>query len=239
MTSQTVATQNKDIHSEITAFLTENADGKYQAFQAKLIPSIDSASIIGVRTPALRSFAKKLAKNPGVDAFLSDLPHSTFEENQLHAFVISGIADYDQYIEALERFLPYVDNWATCDQMSPRKLAEQPKRALALVRSWLADEHPYTVRFGIGVLLQLFLDELFSPEQMHWVAAVTSKEYYINMMRAWYVAEALAKQPEAALALIKAQKLDAWTHNKAIQKARESRRVSDDMKDYLNTLKRK
>lgn len=232
-------TDQISIDNAISRFLVEHRDETYQAFQAKLIPSIDSATIIGVRTPALRSFAKTLANDPAIDMFLATLPHATFEENQLHAFIVSNIKDYDAYVAALEHFLPFLDNWATCDQMSPRKLAEQPKRALTLVRQWLADDRPYIVRYGIGVLLQLFLDDLFEPEQMQWVADVDSEEYYVNMMRAWYLAEAMAKQPKSALNLIEAQELDIWTHNKAIQKARESRRISDEMKKYLNTLKRR
>lgn len=226
------------IQSEITEFLDENKDEKYQAFQAKLIPNIDSSTIIGVRTPALRSFAKKLAKDPDIDVFLETLPHQTFEENQLHAFMLGTIKDYDLYLEALEEFLPYIDNWATCDQLPVQKLADQPARTLESVRIWLSDDRPYIKRFGVGVLLQLFLHELFDVEQMRWVAALKSDEYYVNMMRAWYVAEALVKQPEDALTLIESQQLDAWTHNKAIQKARESRRVSDEMKEYLNQRKR-
>lgn len=161
-----------------------------------------------------------------------------YEENQLHAFILGGVKDYDEYTKMLDRFLPYIDNWATCDQLPVDTLAKQPERTLESVRRWLADDRPYIVRFGIGVLLRLFLDERFDPRQIRWIVDIDSDEYYINMMRAWYVAEAVAKQPECALALIEAQELDAWTHNKAIQKARESRRVPDDTKEYLKTLKR-
>ena len=227
-----------DIHSEIAEFMAANRDEAYQAFQSKLIPSIDPRTMVGVRTPALRSFAKQLAKNPQLGMLLNDLPHLTFEENQLHAFVVGGLKDYDGYVAALGRFLPFVDNWATCDQLPVRKLAERPDRTLELVQRWLADGRTYVVRFGIGVLLQLFLDERFHPRQISCVATVESDEYYVNMMRAWYMAEALAKQPEAALPLIEGQKLDPWTHNKAIQKARESRRVPDDLKERLSTLRR-
>ncbi len=228
------------IHEKIAEFLADNRDIKYQAFQAKLIPTIEGESIIGVRTPALRSFAKTLAKDAEVETFLTELPHNTFEENQLHAFIVSNIKDYDTYVEALQNFLPFVNNWATCDQMSPKRLGQRPDQTLLLVQQWLADKRPYIVRYGIGVLMQLFLeDKLFQPEQMQWVAQIDSEEYYVNMMRAWYVAEALVKQSSCALDLIESQKLDSWTHNKAIQKARESRRVPVDMKEYLNTLKRR
>lgn len=191
-----------------------------------------------MRTPALRAFAKQLAKHPEIEEFLESLPHDLYEENQLHAFILGGMKDYDRYVEMLNQFLPYIDNWATCDQLPVSTLAKQPKCTLELVRCWLADDRPYIIRFGIGVLLRLFLDKHFNPEQMRWVVATESDEYYVNMMRAWYIAEALAKQPDCAIALIEAQELDAWTHNKAIQKARESRRISDDMKEHLNTLKR-
>lgn len=226
------------IESEISAFLKENRDEDYKTFHSKLVPSVDPRCIIGVRTPALRAFAKKLAKHPEIDEFLKSLPHSMYEENQLHTFILGGVKDYDEYMKMLDRFLPYIDNWATCDQLPVDTLAKQPERTLESVRHWLADDRPYIVRFGIGVLLRLFLDEHFNPRQIRWIADIDSDEYYINMMRAWYVAEAVAKQPGCALALIEAQELDAWTHNKAIQKARESRRVPDDTKEYLKTLKR-
>ena len=226
------------VRDRVATFLAAHYDEGYQAFQAKLIPSIESSSIVGVRTPALRRFAKALVREGDAEAFLSLAPHGTFEENQLHAFIVADLRDFDEYVAALQAFLPLVDNWATCDQLSPRKLAEQPERALGLVRQWLADGRTYVVRFAIGVLLQLFLDERFSPEQMGWVAAVESDEYYVNMMRAWYVAEAVAKQPAAAADLIESGTLDPWTHNKAIQKARESRRVAAEMKEYLATLRR-
>lgn len=227
------------IESEIRAFLEENRDEDYRSFHSKLVPSVDPRSIVGVRTPALRAFARQLARHPEVQGFLRSLPHDVYEENQLHAFVLGGIGDYDDYAEALDRFLPHIDNWATCDQLPVGTLAKQPERTLASVRRWLADGRPYVVRFGTGVLLRLFLDERFDPEQMRWVAAIGSDEHYVNMMRAWYVAEALVRQPGDALALIEAQGLDAWTHNKAIQKARESRRVPDDLKERLKTLKRR
>lgn len=227
-----------NIHSEISAFLRENKDEAYQAFQSKLIPSIDPKTMVGVRTPRLRAFAKKLAKHPQVDAFLTALPHETFEENQLHAFVLGEQQDFDAYTEALQNFLPYIDNWATCDQLPVHILTKKPARTLCLVQNWIADERPYIVRFGIGVLLQEFLDERFAPQHMQWVANIPSKDYYVNMMRAWYVAEALAKQPKAALTLLESNKLDTWTHNKAIQKARESRRISREQKTYLKLLKR-
>ena len=226
------------IHSEIRAFLTEHCDEEYKAFFSKLVPTLDPQSIVGVRTPALRTFAKQLIKHPEIEEFLESLPHDVFEENQLHAFVLGEMSNYDQHMETLNLFLPSIDNWATCDQLPVRTLAKDPKRTLEAVRCWLADDCPYVVRFGIGVLLRLFLDERFEPAQMQWVVRVTSDEHYVNMMRAWYIAEALAKQPECALEVIESQQFDIWTHNKSIHKACESRRVSDDLKRRLKTMKR-
>lgn len=226
------------IHDDITAFLAENRDEAYQAFQAKLIPSIPADSVIGVRTPALRSFAKQLAKREDVGEFLAKVPHGCFEENQLHAFIVSGETDYGKLLEGIDRFLPFVDNWATCDQMSPRGLAQNPEATLRQVRMWMASEHPYTVRYGIGVLLQLFLDDQFCADFLDWVAQVESSEYYVNMMRAWFFAEALVKQPDATLPVIEEGRLDRWTHNKAIQKARESYRISPELKEQLKGLRR-
>lgn len=226
------------VHDNIAAFLAENRDAAYQAFQAKLIPSIPADSVIGVRTPALRSFAKQLAKREDVGEFLAKVPHGCFEENQLHAFIVSGEANYAQLLAGIDRFLPFVDNWATCDQMSPRGLAQNPEATLKQVRAWMASEHAYTARYGIGVLLQLFLDDRFRPEYLEWVVQVESDEYYVNMMRAWFFAEALAKQPVATLPIIEGGRLDRWTHNKAIQKARESYRVSPELKKQLKELRR-
>ena len=214
------------IREDVGAFLASHADEGYRAFQAKLIPNIDAATIVGVRTPELRKFAKGLARREDAGEFLAALPHGTFEENQLHSFVIA------------ERFLPFVDNWATCDQLSCRGLAANPDAALAKARSWLESDHEYTVRFAIGVLMELFLDERFRLEFFAWVIGVSRPEYYVNMMRAWYFAEALAKQPAAAEAVIASGALDAWTHNKAIQKAVESRRISPEQKDRLRAMKR-
>lgn len=227
-----------NILDDIAAFLAEHRDPAYQAFQAKLIPNLPAASIIGVRTPALRSFAQQLAKRTDVDDFLSAVPHRCFEENQLHAFIVSSRRSFPELVAGINQFLPFVDNWATCDQMSPRGLAQNREEALAQARRWMSSDHPFTVRYGIGVLLALFLDDAFNPRLLEQVAAIDSEEYYVNMMRAWFFAEALAKQPEAALAFLKTQALDPWTHNKAIQKARESHRVDPALKERLRSLKR-
>lgn len=227
------------IQEDIEAFLTSHADEGYRTFQAKLIPSIDAATIVGVRTPDLRKFAKELARRGDAGEFLAALPHGTFEENQLHSFVIARERDFDRLVGAIENFLPFVDNWATCDQLSCRGLAAGSDAALAKVRSWLESDHEYTVRFAIGVLMQLFLDERFRPEFLTWVAGVSRPEYYVNMMRAWYFAEALAKQPVAAEEVIASGALDVWTHNKAIQKAVESRRIASEQKEHLRALRRR
>lgn len=227
------------IHEEIEVFLASHADEGYRAFQAKLIPNIDPGSIVGVRTPDLRKFAKTLARRDDAGEFLAVLPHRTFEEAQLHSFAIAQERDFDQLVAEIERFLPFVDNWATCDQLSCRGLAANPDAALVRVRAWLESDHEYTVRFAIGVLLQLFLDERFRPEFFEWVIGVSRPEYYVNMMRAWYFAEALVRQPEAAEAAIASGALDEWTHNKAIQKAVESRRIPAEQKNRLRALKRR
>jgi 3-methyladenine DNA glycosylase AlkD len=213
-------------------------DTAYRDFQAKLIPGASPESMIGVRTPALRSYAKELLKNGDVSAFLAELPHRYFDENQLHAFLLSEMKDHAGVLTELERFLPYVDNWATCDQLSPKIFKKHTAELLPEIRRWMAAEHTFTVRFGIGMLMQHYLGEHFQPEYPEWVASVRSEAYYINMMRAWYFATALAKQYDAVIPFLEAQRLDVWTHNKTIQKARESYRITPEQKDYLKTLKR-
>ena len=225
--------------TEILAALEAHQDVGYRDFQSKLIPSIDPSTMMGVRTPDLRKLAKQMARRPDVESFLSEVPHQLFEENQLHAFIVSGIRDYDEAIRQLERFLPAVDNWATCDQMSCKVLATQPGKTLEHVQSWLASDQVYTIRFGIGVLLQFFLGEHFDPLHLEWVTAIQHDDYYVNMMRAWYYAEALAKQEASTLAIIESEQLDLWTHNKAIQKAIESRRIPPDLKTHLRNLRRR
>ena len=213
-------------------------DMEYRYFNAKLIPNIDKDSIIGVRTPELRKFAKELAKSEKVSAFFKTLPHQYFEENQLHAFLISEMKDYDKAIAELKRFLPYVDNWATCDQLRPKIFRKYSDRLIEEVRKWIVSDKMYTIRFGIGMLMQWYLDEYFKLEYLNLVAEVQSEEYYVNMMRAWYFATALAKQYDVTVRIIEENQLDTWTHNKTIQKARESYRISDEQKEYLKTLKR-
>ncbi len=213
-------------------------DTAYRNFQSKLIPNIPAESVIGVRTPELRRLAKDLVKNNTAKKFLAALPHQYFEENQLHAFVISEMKDYDDVIEALERFLPYIDNWATCDQLRPKVFRKHTDRLLPEIQKWLKSGETYTIRFAVGMLMCHYLDAHFQPDYPEWVAAIRSEEYYINMMIAWYFATALAKQYDAVIPYIEEGRLDPWVHNKTIQKARESYRVTDAHKAYLHTLKK-
>ncbi len=214
-------------------------DVKYRDFQSALIPGIDPQTVIGVRMPELRRLAGSLAGSREAEEFLKDLPHDYYDENVLHGKLIEKIQDYDQCVAAVEAFLPYVDNWAVCDTMSPRVFGRHHRELLVKIRQWMDSSHPYTVRFGIGMLMSHFLEEDFAPQQMEWVVRISSGEYYVNMMRAWYFATALAKQYEEALAVIRDGRLDLWTHNKAIQKAVESRRITDEQKEELKALRRK
>ena len=214
-------------------------DLEYRAFHSRLMPTVDPETIIGVRTPELRKLARGFAREPEAAAFLQTLPHRYYEENNLHGFLIETIKDFDQCIGALDAFLPYVDNWATCDLMSPKVLKQDLPRLLTHIRRWMASGHVYTIRFGMEMLMRYYLDEAFRPEYLDWVAAVHSEEYYVNMMIAWFFAEALAKQYDAALPYLLKHRLDVWTHNKALQKARESYRITPEQKAYLKTLKRR
>ena len=223
------------ITEEIRQSLFELQDIKYRDFQAKLIPGKDTETMIGVRTPELRKLAKQMLKREDIGEFLRDLPHRYFDEDQLHAFIVSGIKEYGKCMEELMRFLPFVDNWATCDQ--PGVFKKHKPELLAEIREWLGSEHTYTVRYGIGMLMQHFLDEDFDPAYPELVAGVHSEEYYVNMMIAWYFATALAKQYDAVRPFIEGRRLDPWTHNKTIRKAVESYRISDEQKEYLRSLK--
>ena len=210
---------------------------KYAAFQARLIPNVAPERVIGVRTPALRKLAKTLRGSGQAEEFLKALPHEFFEENNLHAFLLCEMKDFEACVQAVEDFLPYVDNWATCDQMSPGVFRKNKQALLPHIRRWIASEQCYTRRFGIGMLMSHFLDEDFREEYLSLVSDIRSEEYYVNMMIAWYFATALAKQYEAALPYLENRRLAPWVHNKAIQKALESFRVSDGQKAYLRTLK--
>ena len=212
-------------------------DVQYRDFQAKLIPNVPAESMIGVRTPALRSLAKQLAKQEEISVFLRELPHRYFDENQLHAFILSEWKDYARCMEGVRRFLPFVDNWATCDQLSPKVFRKHRPELLESIREWLSSGQTYTLRFAVGMLMEHFLDEDFDPVYPEMVARVRSEEYYVNMMVAWYFATALAKQYDAVLPYIEDRRLDSWTHNRTIQKAVESYRITEDRKAVLKSMR--
>ena len=225
------------IKKEIIEELLRIQDIKYRDFQAKLIPTVKPEAVIGVRTPELRKYAGQLVNREEINEFLDDLPHAYFDENQLHAFIISKIRDYDRCIKEVDRFLPYVDNWATCDQLSPVIFRKNRDRLIGQIKKWIGSDATYTKRFGIGMLMQHYLDEDYRTEYSDIVASVRSEEYYVNMMIAWYFATALAKQYDEVLPYITERRLDTWTHNKAIQKAVESYRISPSQKEFLKSLK--
>lgn len=219
--------------------LSELSDPTYRDFHAGLIPNISPETILGVRVPALRKLARELRGSAEAQEFMAALPHEYYDENCLHGLLINDIKDFGATVSALDAFLPYVDNWAVCDLISPRSFKSRPPELAAHVRRWLESSHSYTVRFGIGVLMSFYLDVGFEPAQLEAVAERCCEEYYVNMMVAWYFATALAKQPEDALPYIENRRLSRWTHNKAIQKSIESRRIPDETKAYLKTLRRK
>ncbi len=223
--------------TEIEERLYALQDEKYRDFQVKLIPTVDPGTVIGVRTPELRKLAKELLKNGGFDAFLGALPHGHFDENQLHAFILSGMKNYEECMAGVCAFLPFIDNWATCDQLSPKVFGKNREDLLVHIKEWILSDETYTVRFAAGMLMQHFLGEEYDDAYPEMVAAISSDEYYVNMMRAWYFATALAKQYDSAVTFIEEKKLDKWTHNKAIQKSLESYRITPEQKKYLKSLK--
>lgn len=223
--------------NEIRAELFKMQDMDYRDFNSKLIPTVDKESMIGIRTPDLRKYAKQLGKSSDVIEFLQTLPHKYFDENQLHAFIISEIKDFKNCIDEINRFLPYIDNWETCDQLSPKVFKKYHNELFEYIKDWLKSNKVYTLRFGIGMLMEHFLDEDFDILYTETVSKIRSDEYYINMMIAWYFATALAKQYESIIPFIENNSLDIWTHNKAIQKSVESLRISDEKKEYLKSLK--
>lgn len=219
--------------------LFELQDLEYKAFHSRLMPTISPETIIGVRTPALRKFAKEIAKYNVAEAFIKELPHRYYEENNLHGFLIEGIKDFDKCLTEVDRFLPFVDNWATCDMMRPKVFKKNPEALLPKIREWMTSGETYTVRYGIGMLMTYFLEDNFDVKYADAVAAVESEEYYVQMMVAWYFATALAKQWDAVIPYIEKGRLERWTHNKAIQKAIESYRITPEQKVYLRGLKLK
>lgn len=212
-------------------------DKNYALFQAKLTPNIPPEKFIGVRVPECRRLAKSLSKENDISAFLDSLPHSYYDENILHALLISEIKDYYKCIYELERFLPYVDNWAVCDIISPKPFKKHKNTLIVKIKEWSASNHTYTCRFGLRMLMSHFLDEDFKPEYLDIPASINSDEYYINMMKAWFFATALAKQWDASISYIQEKRLDEWTHKKTIQKAIESYRITKEQKDLLKTLR--
>lgn len=225
------------IVDDIREDLFANQDVKYRDFQSKLTPTIEVNTAIGVRTPVLRKLAKDYSKRQDVDEFLADLPHKYFDENQLHAFILSEIKDFDECMGKLERFLPFVDNWATCDQMSPKCFKKNHEKLLPYLNKWIKSDDIYTVRFAIVTFMSHFLDDDFDEGYLKLVSDIKSDEYYINMAIAWYFATALAKQYDKTIPYIENKTLDVWTHNKAIQKSIESYRVTAEHKEYLKSLK--
>lgn len=222
----------------ITEQIRALADPKNAEFVSRLLPQIPPEQILGCRTPPLRALAKSLGTDtPEVQAFLQTLPHSYFDENQLHAFLISRIRSFPECIAAVEAFLPYIDNWATCDQLSPAVFRKEAAQLLPYIDRWMQSPHTYTVRFAVGMLMQHFLDARFDPAYPERIAAIRSDEYYINMEIAWYFATALAKQPDAILPYLVQRRLPEWVHKKTIQKCIESRRIPDETKVYLRTLR--
>ena len=231
-----------EIIRKVQKELFEMQDLKYRDFHSKLMPTVDKEKVIGVRIPQLRKYASsflKLSSREEINEFMHTLPHQYYEEDNLHAFIIEKIKDYEECINALNAFLPYIDNWATCDMMNPKVLKKESERLLEQVKVWLKAKETYVVRFAMGCLMNYYLDEYFTEECANLVAEVQSDEYYIQMMQAWYFATALAKQNDAVLPYLLEHKLSMWVHNKTIQKAVESYRITTEQKEYLKTLKRK
>lgn len=223
---------------EIQKKLFELQDKEYAEFQSKLTPVIPRDAFIGVRVPEVRKLAKSYSKDPECQEFLKELPHQYYDENMLHGLILSEMKDYDDCIRAVDLFLPYVDNWAVCDIMSPKVFKKHKEQLLEKIREWAASDLVYTCRFGLEMLMSHFLDEDYAPEYLEIPAGVRSEEYYVNMMIAWFFATALAKQWDTTIPYIEGNRLDTWVHNKTIQKARESYRITEEQKEYLKGLKR-
>ena len=218
---------------EIQKHLFELQDMAYRDFHSRLMPDIDKETIIGIRVPVLRKYAKSIAGTELSEKFIKELPHRYYEENNLHMMLITRIKDYDRCLLEIERFLPYIDNWATCDFPAPKCFENHKEELLPVIKRWIASRETYTIRYGIGMLMRLYLDADFDPEYLELVAGVKSDEYYVNMMIAWYMATALAKQWDAVIPYIEEHRMSDWVHRKTIQKAVESYRITDEQKDYL------
>lgn len=218
---------------EIQNRLFELQDMAYRDFHSRLMPGIDKETVIGIRVPMLRKYSKSIAGTELSEKFIKELPHRYYEENNLHMMLITGIRDYDRCISEIERFLPYIDNWATCDFPAPKCFENHKEELLPVIKGWIASGETYTIRYGIGMLMRLYLDEDFDPEYVRLVAGVKSDEYYVNMMIAWYMATALAKQWDTVIPYIEEHRMSDWVHRKTIQKAVESYRITDEQKKYL------
>lgn len=218
---------------EIQKHLFELQDIKYRDFHSRLMPDTDKETVIGIRVPVLRKYAKSIAGTELSEKFIKELPHHYYEENNLHMMLITRIKDYDRCISEIERFLPYIDNWATCDFPAPKCFENHKEELLPVIKRWITSGETYTIRYGIGMLMRLYLDEDFEPEYVKLVAGVESDEYYVNMMIAWYMATALAKQWDAVIPYIEEHRMSDWVHRKTIQKAVESYRITDEQKKYL------
>lgn len=222
---------------EIIDILREHSDGGYAVFSARLAPNVPADRFIGVRVPELRKIAREIGSSDMCGGFLDELPHTYYEENMLHSILLCGIKDHGESIVRVEDFLPYVDNWAVCDTLRPRTFAHHKDEILMKIGEWTSSDRPFTVRFGIEMLLEHFLGSDFRPEYNEIPAAVICDDYYVRMMIAWYYAEALIRQWDSTIGLITGRRLDVWTHNKTITKACESRRITDEQKRYLVTLR--
>lgn len=218
--------------------LSKISDKEYAIFQSKLTPGIDPKLFLGVRVPVLRKFGKEYIKKEESKSFLKQLPHKYYDENMLHALLVSEMKDFDQIIENLNSFLPFVDNWAVCDIMSPKALKKNKIRLIEYIKQWIKSKETYTCRFGIEMLMSFYLDDDFDADYLKIVAKVRSNEYYVNMMIAWFFATALTKQWDASIPFIKNNALDSWTHNKTIQKCCESYRINEEQKTFLKKMKR-
>lgn len=227
------------MQSYVKKKLFELQDLQYKNFHSKLMPTVNPDKIIGVRVPQLRKFAKEFSKTSESDEFIKTLPHQYYEEDNLHAFIIEQIKDFDKTVNELNRFLPFVDNWATCDMMTPKSFKNNTDRLIGQIYLWIESNRIYEVRFAVNMLMKFYLDGNFKEEYLSGVASIKSDEYYINMVRAWYFATALAKQWDSAIKIIEENCLDVWTHNKTIQKSVESFRITAEQKEYLKKMKRK
>lgn len=228
-----------DIMDSIKEKLFKLQDKEYRKIQVKTITNIDPDTIIGVRTPELKKLANEMFKSGNYKFFIEDLPHKYFDENQLHAFIISKIKNYDECLDAFNKFLPYIDNWATCDQSCPNAFKNNSDKLIKEIKVWIKSKKTYTIRFGISMLMRNYLDDNYKEEYLELVSKIRSKEYYVNMMIAWFFATALAKRYDDTIKYIENEKLDIWTHNKTIQKAIESYRITIEQKEYLRSLKKK